>query len=216
MTLTFEEAAQRLRSALAGRPPRRVEAPGFAPAAVLVPVLDRPGGPTLLFTRRAEEMERHRGEISFPGGRLEPGEAAPDAALREAREEVALDPLQVEAVGELDERPVVTRFLVRPVVGLVRRPPERFGIEAREVREAFEVPLARFLEPGTPRGEWWDGSRLPPGMARRPLVDLREDEVDRERERYRVWFYDVAPDRVIWGLTARVLKELVERLLAGG
>jgi hypothetical protein len=125
---------------------------------------------------------------------------------------VALDPGEVETVGELDERPVISSYLVRPVVGLVRRPPASFGLEAREVSEAFEVPLDRFALPGVRRSEWWDASRLPPGTPPRPLADLDEDEVDRTRGRYRVWFYDVSPDRVIWGLTARVLKDLLERL----
>jgi 8-oxo-dGTP pyrophosphatase MutT (NUDIX family) len=212
--LTFPETEARLRAALAERPPRRLAVEGFHRAAVLVPVLARPEGPTLLFTRRTDSVRRHKGEIGFPGGRMEPGEVAREAALREALEEVALDPAAVEVLGELDERPVVTRYLVTPVVGLVRRPPDGFSPEEREVREIFEVPVGRFLDPGMPRGEWWDGSRLPPDAERRPLLDLRDEEIDREAGRYRVWFYDVAPDRVIWGFTARVLKDLVDRALA--
>lgn len=213
-SLTFPETEARLRAALAVRPPRRLQVDGFHRAAVLVPILARPGGPTLLFARRTDSVRKHKGEIGFPGGRVEPGEVPREAALREAREEVALDPAAVEVLGELDERPVVTRFVVTPVVGLVRRPPEGFSREEREVREVFEVPLDRFLDPRMPRGEWWDGSRLPPDAERRPLLDLRDEEIDREAGRYRVWFYDVAPDRVIWGFTARVLKDLVDRALA--
>jgi 8-oxo-dGTP pyrophosphatase MutT (NUDIX family) len=184
---------------------------GFRRAAVLVALLSRPGGPTLLFTRRTESVRKHKGEVGFPGGHLEPGETARHAALREAREEVALDPEAVEVLGELDERPVVTRYVVTPVVGLVRAPPDRFERQEREVGEVFEVPVGRFLEPGMPRGEWWDASRLPEDAVPRPLLDLRDEEIDRRAGRYRVWFYDVAPDRVIWGFTARVLKDLVER-----
>jgi len=212
--LTFPDTEARVRAALAARPPRRLEVEGFLRAAVLVPLLARPEGPTLLFTRRTDSVRRHKGEIGFPGGHVEAGEAPREAALREAREEVALDPSAVEVLGELDERPVVTRYVVTPVVGLVRRPPAGFSRQEREVREVFEVPVDRFLDPGMPRGEWWDGSRLPPGASRRPLLDLRDEEIDREAGRYRVWFYDVAPDRVIWGFTARVLKDLLDRSLA--
>jgi 8-oxo-dGTP pyrophosphatase MutT (NUDIX family) len=211
--LPFDDAASRIGSALAARPPRRVEVDGFRRAAVLVPVLSRPEGPTLLFTRRTELVTRHRGEISFPGGHVEAGEAPVQAALREAREEVALDPASVELAGELDERPTVTSYVVSPWVGLVRDPPRRFTGDRREVDEIFEVPLQRLLEPGMPRGEWWDLDDLPPGAPVRRLDDRPPEEVDREGRRFRVWFFDVAPDRIIWGFTARVLKELLDRAL---
>lgn len=178
----------------------------------MVPLLDRRGGPTLLFTRRTEELKRHRGEISFPGGAREEGEDARAAALREAREEVALEEPRVEVVGELDDRPVVTRYVVTPVVGLVAEPPPEFRRDEREVREIFEVPLQRFLEPGACRHEWWDPSRLPAELTPRPLVDLRTEEVDPATGRYKVYFFDVAPERVVWGLTARLVRDLLERL----
>jgi len=212
----FDPVADAVRAALAARPPRRLEVEGFRRAAVLVPLLRRPEGASVLFTRRTTGVRKHKGDISFPGGHIEPGEGAREAALREAREEVALAPGDVEVLGELDERPVVTRYVVTPVVGLVRDPPARFDREEREVEEVFEVPLARLLEPGMPRGEWWDASRLPPGAVPRPLLDLLEEELDRERNAYRVWFYDAAPDRVIWGLTARVLKDLIDRAFRPG
>lgn len=178
---------------------------------MLVPLLHRPGGPTLLFTRRTEGLTRHRGEISFPGGRRETGEEARAAALREALEEVALAKQHVDVVGELDDRPVVTRYVVTPVVGLVSDPPE-FRREEREVHEVFEVPLERFLEPALVRHEWWHPSRLPPDVLPRPLVDLRSEEIDPATGAYKVYFFDVAPDRVVWGLTARLVRDLLERL----
>jgi 8-oxo-dGTP pyrophosphatase MutT (NUDIX family) len=212
----FDQAGRRIREALSGRAPRRISLPSFQRAAVLVPVLRRDEGPTLLFTRRADGLRRHRGEISFPGGHLEAAEDARAAALREAREEVTLDPGAVEVIGDLDDRPSVTRYLVTPVVGLVADPPERFGRDEREVEEIFEVPLAHFLDPRSLRFEWWDDSRIPAGAPRRPLLDLDDEEVDRERGRYRVYFFDgvAGPGRVIWGLTARVLKDLLDRAFA--
>lgn len=209
--LSVAGAAAAIREALAARSPRRMAPEGFDRAAVLVPVLARPDGPTVLFTRRTESVRKHRGEISFPGGHQEEGEGPLDAALREAREEVSIDPSAVEVLGALDERPSVTRYVVAPFVGLVHSPPERFPHQEREVREVFEVPLRRLAGPGMPRSEWWDVSRLPPEISRRHLDDLGDVDVDRDRQRYRVWFFDVAPDRIVWGLTARILKELLDR-----
>jgi 8-oxo-dGTP pyrophosphatase MutT (NUDIX family) len=207
-TRSFEEAAGRIRQALATRAPRRLAADGFRAAAVLVPLLRRPAGPTLLFTRRSEVVQEHKGEISFPGGHLEGAEDAAGAALREAREEVDLDPAGVEVLGQLDDRPSVTRYLVTPVVGLVAEPPASFNRQEREVHEVFEVPLSCFLSPDALRSEWWNASRLPPDLPRRPLLDLSAEEVDPATGRYRVYFFDIAPDRVIWGLTARLVKDL--------
>ena len=114
--LAFADALSRIRSALAARPPRRLDIPAFRPAAVLVALLDRAGGPTLLFTRRTEHVPHHKGEISFPGGGLHPGEDAAAAALREAEEEVGLPPGRVEVAGTLDDVPSIARYVVTPVV----------------------------------------------------------------------------------------------------
>jgi len=75
------------------------------------------------------------------------------------------------------------------------------------------IGQSHLLAPGMPRGEWWDARRLPPGLPPRRLDDLADVEVDRDAGRYQVWFFDLGPDRVIWGLTARVLKELLDRAL---
>ncbi len=118
-------------------------------------------------------------------------------------------------LGDLDDRPSVTGTLVTPVVGLVDAPPA-YRLDEREVREVFEVPLARLLEPGVMRCEWWDASRIAPELRRRPLADLDPGEVDAARGRYQVWFFDVAPDRVIWGLTGRIVRELLDRAFRAG
>jgi len=111
-------------------------------AAVLVPVMDRPGGLTILLTRRAETLRDHAGQISFPGGRLEPGDSGPvAAALRESMEEIGLPGRHVRVLGRLDRCMTGTGFSIVPVVGLVR-PLFRPQPDPAEVAEVFEVPLA--------------------------------------------------------------------------
>src|SRR4051794_27433853 len=105
--------------AFSARTPATITLDGFRHAAVLVPILSRPGGPTILFTRRTDTMKNHPGQISFPGGRFEAGEDARAAALRESFEEVALEASRVEIVGQLDDELSVSSYIVTPVVGIV-------------------------------------------------------------------------------------------------
>lgn len=117
------------------------------PAAVLVPVLRRKAGLSVLLTVRAGHLRKHSGQISFPGGRRDAGDASAAAnALREAQEEVGLAPAQVEVIGYLDDYPTVTRYLVTPVVGIVSQAAE-WVADANEVAEVFEVPLDFVLKP---------------------------------------------------------------------
>ena len=118
------------------------------PAAVLVPVVIRDAGLSILLTQRTDHLYDHAGQISFPGGRSDPGDASPAAtALREASEEIGLPHSLVEVLGTLPEYTTVTGYHVTPVVGLVRTLPA-LRLDAFEVAEAFEVPLAFFLDPG--------------------------------------------------------------------
>lgn len=158
-------------------------------AAVLVPLIRRPDGLYVLLTRRTGHLAAHAGQIAFPGGRMERED--PDSvttALREAREEVALDPAGVEVAGFLD--PYVTRsgYRVRPVVGLVT-PTHGLRRDPGEVAEIFEVPLAVFTEPGTRR-------------------TMGHTEAGTHR-RYHEFAY--GPHR-IWGATAGMLVNLAEVL----
>jgi len=117
------------------------------PAAVLVPVVRREGGLTVLLTRRTAHLNDHAGQISFPGGRAEPGDAdAAQTALREAAEEIGLEAARVEVLGELHPYVTVTGYRVTPVVGLVT-PPLDLRPDDFEVAEVFEVPLAFLLDP---------------------------------------------------------------------
>lgn len=121
------------------------------PAAVLVPLVDRPGGFTVLLTRRTEHLVNHGGQICFPGGRVEPADSDPMAtALRETAEEIGLDPSAVEVIGVLDPYLTITGFMVTPVVGMVR-PPLNLRIDAFEVADVFEVPLDFVLDPANHR-----------------------------------------------------------------
>jgi 8-oxo-dGTP pyrophosphatase MutT (NUDIX family) len=116
------------------------------PAAVLVPIILRETGATLLLTQRTVHLRDHAGQISFPGGRCEVGDPTPEAtALREAEEEVGLDPAQVEILGRLPEYRTVTGFAITPVVGLVA-PPLNLRLDDFEVAEVFEPPLEFLLD----------------------------------------------------------------------
>jgi 8-oxo-dGTP pyrophosphatase MutT (NUDIX family) len=218
-SLSFDEAVTRVRDALSTRPPLRLAVEGFRPAAVLVPLLDRPGGPTLLFTRRTERVPSHKGEISFPGGALEPGEDAVRAALREAEEEVGLPAAAAEPLGTLDDVPSIARFVVTPLVAAIRRPPPEFRAAEFEVHEPFELPLAALRDPGQRRASLFDPARLPPELstgvlAARAAGGIRFEEIDPETGHWRVYSFHADPGRVVWGLTARILADLLDRAFA--
>lgn len=157
-------------------------------AAVLVAVVDRPE-PTLILTRRNETLRRHAGQVAFPGGRIDPEDDGPvAAALREAHEEIGLDPAQVEVVGIFEQYRTVTGFEVTPVVGVV--PP---GLvltpHDAEVAQIFEVPLAFVCEPGNHLEQTveWQG-----------------------RERH--YFEILWEDQRIWGATAAMIVNLARSL----
>jgi 8-oxo-dGTP pyrophosphatase MutT (NUDIX family) len=135
------------------------------PAAVLVPIVNRPAGLMLMLTQRSADLPDHPGQISFPGGRVEPEDASlADAALREATEEVGLPAERVAILGELASYETVTGYCVTPVVGWVE-PPFELNLDPIEVADAFEVPLAFLLDPlnqqqhfrmfGDIRGHFW-------------------------------------------------------------
>ena len=115
-------------------------------AAVLVPLIDRPDGLTVLFTQRTSHLAHHASQVSFPGGHIEPEDGGPaETALRETEEEVGLDRRNVEIVGRLDTYVTRTGFVVTPVVGLVS-PPFTLKPDPHEVAEIFEVPLSFLLD----------------------------------------------------------------------
>ena len=159
------------------------------PAAVLIPVIAGPEGARVLMTRRADSLASHTGQIAFPGGRLEPGETAVEAALREAFEEVALDPALVEVLGVGDAYETGTGFLVTPVVGwLTETPATQAALD--EVAEVFEVPWDFLMDP----------------------ANHRRDSYDREGQPRR-WYWAIThEERYIWGVTAGIVRALRTRL----
>src|SRR5882724_11131641 len=171
-----------------GQPPQIA----LTPAAVLVPIVDQPGGLTILLTQRTAHLSDHAGQIAFPGGRIEPTDAHPvAAALREAEEEVGLPESHVEIVGRLDTYITGTGFEIIPVVGLVRAPyPAR--PDPYEVAEIFEVPLDFVIDPlNLQRGtREWKGAT-------------------------RTFFALPYGHRYIWGATAGMLVNLAEVLAEG-
>ncbi|HZQ71330.1 MAG TPA: CoA pyrophosphatase [Burkholderiales bacterium] len=132
----------------AGRDPAALTA-----AAVLVPIVTHPGELSVLFTQRTTHLKSHAGQISFPGGRAEPGDASPEfTALRETQEEIGLAPERAEILGRLPDYFTRTGYRVTPVVGLLM-PPLELAPDPREVEEVFEVPLAFLLDPSNHRRE---------------------------------------------------------------
>jgi 8-oxo-dGTP pyrophosphatase MutT (NUDIX family) len=158
-------------------------------AAVLVPLVDRPEGMSVLLTLRNSSLPHHAGQISFPGGRIEATDtSAADTALRETEEEIGLPRESIEVVGRLDDYITGTGFLVAPIVGLIH-PPYTLAPDPSEVEAVFEVPLAFFLDPANHRRE----SRMFNGVERR--------------------FYAMPyGDKYIWGATAAMLMNLYDLL----
>jgi 8-oxo-dGTP pyrophosphatase MutT (NUDIX family) len=161
------------------------------PAAVLVPLVDRPEGMSVLLTQRTEHLSAHAGQIAFPGGRLEPEDPdAAAAALRETEEEVGLGRDRVTLIGRLDTYVTGTGFEITPIVGIVS-PPFSLTIDPFEVADVFEVPLSFVLDSGNHR---------------------RTERLFEERRR--VFFVLPYEGRNIWGATAGMLVNLSE-VLAG-
>src|SRR5262249_32123442 len=118
---------------------RSAEPHALKPAAVLVPIVERADGATLILTRRSDALKNHTGQIAFPGGRCDPGESVAETALREAEEEIGLSRAFVDIAGQLSPYETVSAYVVTPVVGFVR-PGFTLAINAAEVAEVFEAP----------------------------------------------------------------------------
>jgi 8-oxo-dGTP pyrophosphatase MutT (NUDIX family) len=187
---------ERVRSRFAGYapPPEPPLQPGGRAAAVLLPVFEEDGEARIVLTRRPETMPSHRGEVAFPGGKLEPGvdHDARDAALREAHEEIGLRPELVDVVATLPTLgTVVGQFNITPFVGITDGRPV-VTADSREVDRVFDVALVELLADGVYHEERWSW-----GL----------DGTDRAMQ-----FYDLA-DETIWGATARILTGFLARVV---
>lgn len=168
-------------------PPSPLPPPDTRLAAVLVPVLVAAPEPRLIFTRRQDNLSRHPGEISFPGGLADEGEDPRVAALREVKEELGIAPHHVDLVGALPAvHTRVTGILIVPFVGLLEQDPA-LTPNAAEIAEVLEFPLRQLVERGAEVDWEWQGTRFP------------------------TFAYDM-DGQVIWGATARILQSFVEAL----
>jgi 8-oxo-dGTP pyrophosphatase MutT (NUDIX family) len=172
---------------------RRRELAEFAkarPAAVLLPIIDRPGGLSVLLTLRASDLRAHSGQVAFPGGKIDADEAPRDAALREAYEEIGLEDRFVEPLGWLDPYLTGTGFRVAPLVALVE-PSFALKVNKLEVDEVFETPFAFLMDAANHH--------------------LEEREWQGRRRKYYAMPHE---GRYIWGATAGILRNLYEKLLS--
>jgi len=172
-----------------GHPRLRLKETALRDAAVLIPVVDRGAEATVLLTKRAETLRNHTGQVAFPGGRIDAEDASPEAAaLREAEEEVSLDPAFVEVVGRMPDYVSGSGYRIAPILSVVR-PGFHLTLNPAEVDAAFEVPLRFLMDPANHgRGSrFWN---------------------DRE------WFFYEMPydGNRIWGVTAGIIRTLYERL----
>ena len=182
----------RLHEVLSAHDPQRVDMPEARDAAVLIPIVAVPE-PTLIFTVRTDTLSSHKGQISFPGGAIDATDPSPEAAaLRETQEELGLDPASVEVLGELDTTPTfVTGYLVFPFVGWIERPPA-LDPNPAEVKEVLEVPI----------------TDLSGRIRREPGFEHRGRSYPTE-----AWVWN---DYVIWGVTARLIRQFLDKVAATG
>ena len=158
-------------------------------AAVLIPLLLKQDGLSVLLTQRTNHLRDHAGQISFPGGRMDPQDQSPnDTALRESKEEIGLDPGRVEIIGHLPQYLTVSGYSVTPVVGLVQTQAE-YVLDEFEVADVFDVPLSFLLDPANHQVRLWQSEQ---GGRR---------------------FYSMPyENRFIWGATAGMLRNLYHLL----
>ncbi|HWC37859.1 MAG TPA: CoA pyrophosphatase, partial [Acidimicrobiales bacterium] len=169
-------------------PVTRPEVTSTREAGVLVPLFEEEGETRVILTRRAAHLRSHTGEVAFPGGRLEPGEEPEAGALREAHEEVDLDPTVVQIVGSLGPLATVSSgSRITPFVGVLEGRPH-LAPNPAEVARVFDVSLAELVSDGVYREERWDL----PGLEDRSMH-----------------FFELE-DETVWGATARILTELLE------
>jgi 8-oxo-dGTP pyrophosphatase MutT (NUDIX family) len=180
--------ADKLSAALRSRTPRTLGEKQMRPAAVLVPLEERADGDYLVLTQRTETVNSHKGQIAFPGGRIDAHDPGPlAAALRESREEIGIEPRDVRILGQLDQVTAGYNYLVTPFVGVIPFP-YAFRLNPAETTAVFSVPISALLEPGCFRAE----ARSYPSSRPGPIYHFHYQDWD------------------IWGATARIISQLLE------
>jgi 8-oxo-dGTP pyrophosphatase MutT (NUDIX family) len=173
---------QRFTNALEQTPPPV----GSRASAVLVPIFDGPSGPEVVLTRRSQALTNHKGEVSFPGGRVDEGETFIQAAIREAYEEINLDPLHVQVIGEMSALSTyVSNSHIVPVLAYLEKPPSMSAVNA-EVDRVFSVALAELVRDDTYVEEHWG---TPPNQ-------------------HQLHFFHL-DDETVWGATGKMLHQLI-------
>ncbi|MBL0175634.1 MAG: CoA pyrophosphatase [Ignavibacteria bacterium] len=183
---------ERIEAAVRGAAARPVERDGFRHSAVLVPFVCIGGEWHLLFTKRTEDLEHHKGQVSFPGGASETGETPEQTALREAEEEVELAPALVTVLGEIDQMWTPSGYIITPVVGIVARIDD-LRPSPSEVARVFTVPVSFFADEGNA-----------------VVKTVHVNGYVRD-----VYFYTWDGD-TIWGATAFIIRAMLERLRRAG
>ena len=190
----IEEISRRLHLHVASDQPANLDlkqewVASSRPSAVLIPLLVTNDGPSVLLTRRADHLRSHKGEISFPGGRMEPDETPHQTALREAHEEVALPHDVVTIIGTLEPiATFVSNSHITPVVALVNGEPD-LRADPGEVARIMTVPLHNLARQDTYRNEWWSTDR--------GEINIHFFELD---------------DETVWGATGRLLHQLIDAI----
>lgn len=168
---------------------KQILRPDLRDAAVLVPVVDREGGASVILTRRTDKLRSHSGQVAFPGGSVDPTDPSPEfTALRETEEEIGLTPNYIDIVGRMPNYVTGSGFRIAPILSVVR-PGFDLHINEDEVDVAFEVPLAFLMNPAN---------------------HTQDSRMWQEQERF---FYTMPfEDRYIWGITAGIIRSIYERL----
>jgi 8-oxo-dGTP pyrophosphatase MutT (NUDIX family) len=186
MNYCEKDFIDQIRNILSTRQRKVIEHPPFSHAAVLVPLFQKGEDCHLLFTKRSEEVKYHKGEISFPGGVVDEGDSElEETALREAFEEIGLKENDVQIIGVLDDIVTITEFIVTPIVGLFPYP-YPLKISEVEIAELIEVPLSFLLDEKC----------------------FSEREIIRGNQMEVVYAYQYEK-HIIWGATARILKQFL-------
>jgi 8-oxo-dGTP pyrophosphatase MutT (NUDIX family) len=192
MALIRTPYLDRVRAVLRDYQPRRLDEPALKPAAVLLLLSHYDGADRLLLTRRTDTVEHHKGQISFPGGGVDPEDGSlAETALRETWEEVGVRPEDIEIVGRIDDAITVSNYLVAPYVGIMRAAPYEFVTSDFEVAEVLEPPLAHLLD---------DANRE---------MEARDQDGCVTYSAVYIW-----NEHRIWGATARMLTRFLDVIRA--